>query len=33
MGNMAKRRWQFILIGLLRSSIDPSEMNRQGDLL
>lgn len=23
MGTMAKRRWQFILIGLLRSSLDP----------
>lgn len=32
MGTMAKRRWQFILIGLLRSGLDPEELRKQGDL-
>lgn len=32
MGTMAKRRWQFILIGLLRSALDPEELGKQGDL-
>lgn len=32
MGTMAKRRWQFILIGLLRSTLDPAELERQADL-
>lgn len=32
MGTMAKRRWQFILIGLLRSGLDPEELGKQGDL-
>jgi hypothetical protein len=32
MGTMAKRPWQFILIGLLRSGIDPEELGKQGDL-
>jgi len=32
MGNMAKRQWQFIVIGLLRSGIDPDELARQGSL-
>ena len=29
---MAKRRWQFILIGLLRSGLDPGELGKQEDL-
>lgn len=33
MGNMAKRRWQFIIIGLLRSGLDPAELAKQGVLL
>lgn len=33
MGNMAKRPWQFIVIGLLRSGLDPAELARQGQLL
>jgi hypothetical protein len=33
MGNMAKRPWQFIVIGLLRSTLDPAELARQGQLL
>jgi hypothetical protein len=32
MGTMAKRRWQFILIGLLRSGLDPEELGKQGAL-
>jgi len=32
MGNMAKRPWQFIVIGLLRSGLDPAELARQGAL-
>jgi hypothetical protein len=32
MGNMAKRQWQFIVIGLLRSGLDPGELARQGSL-
>jgi hypothetical protein len=32
MGTMAKRRWQFILIGLLRSTLDPEELGKQRDL-
>jgi hypothetical protein len=32
MGNMAKRRWQFIVIGLLRSGFDPQELAKQGTL-
>jgi hypothetical protein len=33
MGNMAKRQWMFIVIGLLRSGLDPKELARQGRLL
>jgi len=33
MGNMAKRQWQFIIIGLLRSGLDPQEIARQQQLL
>ena len=33
MGNMAKRPWQFIIIGLLRSGLDPAELAKQGQLL
>lgn len=33
MGNMAKRQWLFIVIGLLRSGLDPAEIGRQGVLL
>lgn len=33
MGNMAKRQWMFIVIGLLRSGLDPDELSRQGKLL
>lgn len=33
MGNMAKRQWQFIVIGLLRAGLDPQELARQGQLL
>ena len=29
MGNMAKRQSQFIVIGLLRSGLDPAELARQ----
>jgi len=29
MGNMAKRPWQFIVIGLLRSGLDPGELAKQ----
>jgi hypothetical protein len=32
MGNMAKRQWQFIVIGLLRSGLDPQELAKQGSL-
>lgn len=32
MGNMAKRQWLFIVIGLLRSGLDPVELARQGVL-
>jgi hypothetical protein len=32
MGNMAKRQWQFIVIGLLRSGLDPAELARQAAL-
>lgn len=32
MGNMAKRPWVFIVIGLLRSGLDPDELSRQGKL-
>jgi hypothetical protein len=32
MGNMAKRHWQFIVIGLLRSGLDPQEIAKQGSL-
>jgi hypothetical protein len=32
MGTMKKRRWQFILIGLLRSGLDPKELGKQGRL-
>jgi hypothetical protein len=32
MGNMAKRQWQFIVIGLLRSGLDPQELAKQGTL-
>jgi hypothetical protein len=32
MGNMAKRPWQFIIIGLLRSGLDPAELAKQGKL-
>lgn len=32
MGTMMKRPWQFILIGLLRSGLDPEELGKQGDL-
>lgn len=32
MGNMAKRQWQFIVIGLLRSGLDPDELAKQGAL-
>jgi hypothetical protein len=32
MGNMAKRQWQFIVIGLLRSGLDPAELARQRQL-
>jgi hypothetical protein len=32
MGTMAKRRWPFILIGLLRSGLDPEELGKQGAL-
>lgn len=32
MGNMAKRPWQFIVIGLLRSGLNPQELARQGSL-
>lgn len=32
MGNMAKRQWQFIVIGLLRSGLDPDELARQHSL-
>ncbi|MFO7325291.1 MAG: hypothetical protein DIU62_006220 [Pseudomonadota bacterium] len=29
---MARRRWQFIIIGLLRSGSDPEELAKQGKL-
>lgn len=29
MGNMSKRPWQFIVIGLLRSGLDPDQIARQ----
>jgi hypothetical protein len=32
MANMAKRPWQFIVIGLLRSGLDPAELAKQGAL-
>ena len=32
MGTMKKRPWQFILIGLLRSSVEPDDVARQGQL-
>lgn len=32
MGNMAKRQWMFIVIGLLRSGLDPDELSRQRKL-
>ena len=32
-GSMAKRQWQFIIIGLLRSGLDPQELARQQQLL
>ena len=32
MGNMAKRQWQFIVIGLLRSGLDPDELAKQQSL-
>ena len=32
MGNMAKRQWQFFVIGLLRSGLDPQEVAKQGSL-
>jgi hypothetical protein len=32
MGNMAKRQWQFIVIGLLRSGLDPEELAKQHSL-
>jgi hypothetical protein len=32
MGNMAKLQWQFIVIGLLRSGLDPQELAKQGSL-
>jgi hypothetical protein len=32
MGNMAKRQWQFIVIRLLRSGLDPQEVAKQGSL-
>lgn len=33
MGTMARRKWQFILIGLLRSPVDPAEIVKQQGLL
>lgn len=32
MGTMQKRPWQFIIIGLLRSAVDPELLGRQPDL-
>ena len=32
MGTMKKRKYQFILIGLLRSPLSPADVARQGDL-
>lgn len=32
MGTMQKRHWQFIIIGLLRSSVDPEKLKKQPDL-
>jgi hypothetical protein len=32
MGNMVKRQWQFIVIGLLRSGLDLQEVLKQGSL-
>jgi len=32
MGTMAKRKFQFILIGLLRSPLSPEDVTRQHDL-
>jgi hypothetical protein len=29
---MAKRQWQFIIIGLLRAGLDPQEVAKQGSL-
>jgi hypothetical protein len=31
-GNQHKRPWQFIVIGVLRSSLDPAELDKQGGL-
>ena len=31
-GNQHKRPWQFIVIGLLRSTLDPDEVGKQNDL-
>lgn len=33
MGNMHRSPWQFIIVGLLRSKIDPAELTVQHDLL
>lgn len=32
MGTMQKRPWQFIIIGLLRTGLDPAELEKQGKL-
>lgn len=32
MGNTKKRPWQFIIIGLLRSPVDPEELDKQTEL-
>ena len=31
-GNQHKRPWQFIVIGVLRSTLDPTELDKQGGL-
>lgn len=31
-GNQHKRPWQFIVIGVLRSALDPTELDKQGGL-
>ena len=31
-GNQHKRPWQFIVIGVLRSTLDPAELDKQGGL-